>query len=183
MTNVARKYYQQHDRKRKSDREYATTKERRKRRAEKKLEMIRSVWKSEVEDKRDGHTYQSRMAAPKVTTRHGGRKKKDGDGSSPFCRACGNYGHSCRTSKMCPKNPRNNLQVDEGTNESWLCILILQACASVLINRSISTYRESNRVQRAFCEPKRELRTLHGFRNVTEREDGEARRYGVSSGQ
>jgi hypothetical protein len=39
---------------------------------------------------------------------HGRRqKKKTGDGSKPICKHCGSDTHSRRTSKDCPKNPKN----------------------------------------------------------------------------
>jgi hypothetical protein len=74
-------------------------------RAEIKLEQIQKAWKTEVEDKAQGHTYRSRMSTPMVAgsqvTMDGGA----GGGSTPFCRACENYGHQGRTSKKRTQNP------------------------------------------------------------------------------
>ena len=107
MSKETETYFQQHDRKRKLDADYAKTPERKKKRAKRKLEQIQSAWKCEVEDKQQGHTYQSRIAAPTVkgtgAATHGGE-----EGSIlPFCNTCRNYGHQQRTSKKCPQNPRN----------------------------------------------------------------------------
>jgi hypothetical protein len=65
------------------------------------------AWKTEIEDKANGHTYRLRMAAPTVegieVSPNGGAEES----STPFCKACGNYGHQRRTSKKCTKNPSN----------------------------------------------------------------------------
>jgi hypothetical protein len=72
-----------------------------------KLEQIQKAWKTEVEDKAKGHTYQSRMAAPTIQGSQVRTNEGAGGRSTPFCRGCGNYGHQRRTSKKCTQNPSN----------------------------------------------------------------------------
>jgi hypothetical protein len=73
-----------------------------------KLAMMSSAWKTEVEDKNNGHTYQSRMAVPA-----GAASNVEGDeedlvavAAAPYCGECGNYGHQRRTSHLCTQNIR-----------------------------------------------------------------------------
>jgi hypothetical protein len=105
MSSKTEQYFQQHDRRRILDQNYENRPERKKKRVKRKLEQIYKAWKTEVKDKAKGHTYRSRIAAGTVTgpqvTMDGGA----GGGSTPFCRACGNYGHQRRTSKKCTQNP------------------------------------------------------------------------------
>jgi hypothetical protein len=109
MSSKTELYFQQHDRKRKRDKEYvhAERPERKKKRAKRKLEQIQKAWTTEVEDKAKGHTYQSRMAAPTIPESQVRMNKGAGGSSTPFCKACGNYGHQRRTSKKCTQNPSN----------------------------------------------------------------------------
>jgi hypothetical protein len=58
MLRVATRYYQQHDQKRRRN-QYANLPERKKKRARRKLDQFQKAWKAEVEDKDQGHTYQS----------------------------------------------------------------------------------------------------------------------------
>jgi hypothetical protein len=67
MSSITARYYKQHDQKRKRDKNYVKSPARKKKRARRKLDQIQKAWKAEGEDKEQGHTYQSRMLAPKVT--------------------------------------------------------------------------------------------------------------------
>jgi hypothetical protein len=65
-----------------------------------------SAWKTEVEDKKNGHTYQSRIAVSS-----GAAPNAEGDeedlvavAAAPYCGACGNYRHQRRTSHLCTQN-------------------------------------------------------------------------------
>ncbi len=64
MSEVTLAYYQEHDRRIESARAHAKKQKTKKKRAKNKLAMMSSAWKPEVEDKNNGHTYQSRMALP-----------------------------------------------------------------------------------------------------------------------
>ena len=122
MSSETELYFQQHDRKRKRDKKYEEKPERMKKRAKRKLEQVQKAWKTEVEDKAKEHTYRSRMAAPTVegieVSPNGGAKES----STPFCRACGNYGHQRRTRKKCTKNPSNKHY--QGTYVDRLCEIV-----------------------------------------------------------
>ncbi len=59
MLSVTARYYQPHDQKGKGDQNYANLPERKKKRARRKLDQIQKAWKVEVEDKEQGHMYQS----------------------------------------------------------------------------------------------------------------------------
>jgi hypothetical protein len=107
MSKETETYFQQHDRKRKLDRDYAKTVERKKKRAKRKLDQIQSAWKSEAEDKQQGHTYQSCKAVPTVTGTEAATNGGVVGAIIPCCNTCGNYGHQRRTSKKCTHNPRN----------------------------------------------------------------------------
>jgi hypothetical protein len=83
--------------------------ERKKKCGRRKLDQIRKAWKAEVEDKAQGHTYQSRMMALTVTGTEAGMDDAGMDNgvrgaSIAFCKACGCYGHQRRTSKKCTQN-------------------------------------------------------------------------------
>jgi ribosomal protein L32 len=65
------------------------------------------VWKTEIEDKVKGHTYRSRMAAPTVEGIQVNPNEGAEESLTPFCKACGNYGHQHRNSKKCTQNPSN----------------------------------------------------------------------------
>jgi hypothetical protein len=66
MSSVTARYYQQHDQKRKRDRNYAKSPARKKKRARRNLDQIQKAGNAEAENKEQGHTYQSQMTAPKV---------------------------------------------------------------------------------------------------------------------
>jgi hypothetical protein len=107
MPSETELYFQQHDQKRKNDKEYAEKPERKKKRAKRKLEQIQKAWTTEVEDKAKGHTYRSRMAAPTIPGSQVRTDEGAGGSSTPFCKACGNDGHQRRTSKKCTQNLSN----------------------------------------------------------------------------
>ena len=144
MSSATKRYFQQHDRKRILDQNYANRPERKTKRAKRKLEEISKAWKTEVEDKANGHTYRSRMAAPTVegieVSPNGGAEES----STPFCRACGNYGHQLRTSKKCTKNPSNKHY--QGTYVDRLCEIV--ACVvskySYSASLNVSTHLSYN---------------------------------------
>ena len=86
-----------------------------KKEAKNKLAIISTAWKTEVEDKKQGCTYQSRMAVPSGATSNveGGKEDVVVEASAPvvvasapYCGACGNYGHQRRTSHLCTQNVR-----------------------------------------------------------------------------
>ena len=82
-------------------------------RAKRKLENITSEWKREIHDKLEGHTYKSAMQVPSTTGADG--VPIDKNTSRPYCRACENYGHQRRTSKLCRLNPKSQYyEVPEG---------------------------------------------------------------------
>jgi hypothetical protein len=58
-----------------------------------KLEEILKAWKTKIEDKAMGHTYRSRMAALTVKEIEVSPNEGAEESSTPFCKACGNYGH------------------------------------------------------------------------------------------
>jgi hypothetical protein len=93
MSSATERYFQQHDQKRILDQNYANRPERRTKRAKRKLEEIQKAWKIEIDDKAKGHTYRSRMAAPTVEGIEVSTNEGAEESSTPFCKACGNYGH------------------------------------------------------------------------------------------
>jgi hypothetical protein len=107
MSSETELYFQQHDQKRKRDKECAEKPERKKKRAKRKLEQIQKAWTVEVEDKANVHIYRSGMAAPTIAGSQVRTNEGAGGSSTPFCKACGNYGHQRRTSKKCTQKPRN----------------------------------------------------------------------------
>jgi hypothetical protein len=125
-------------------RDYANRPERKTKRAKRKLEEISKAWKIEIEDKANGHTYQSRMAAPTVEGIEVSPNRGAEESSTPFCRACGNYGHQRRTSKKCTKNPSNKHY--QGTYVDRLCEIV--ACAvskySYSASLNVSTHLSYN---------------------------------------
>jgi hypothetical protein len=118
MTEPTASFYREMDKRRLHDRTYTNTPEFRKKRAKRKMEMMKRDWKKEVEDKQQGHTYRSNMAAPSAphakkdapSSSQPDGNKTMGDGAAKkkrvFCNACQNYGHMRRTSKLCTKNPK-----------------------------------------------------------------------------
>ena len=121
MSCITEVFYQQQDKRRESDQAYANKPERRKLRAEQRLENINKEWQKEVIDKKNGNTYQSAMTAPKGAA----APLPSGDATSSeeaienegvnksavvaprFCNACQNYGHQRRSSRLCPKNKKS----------------------------------------------------------------------------
>ena len=122
MSCITEVFYRQQDNKRReSDQAYANKPERRKLRAEQRLENINKEWQKEVIDKKNGNTYQSAMTAPKGAA----APLPSGDATSSedaienegvnksavvaprFCNACQNYGHQRRSSRLCPKNKKS----------------------------------------------------------------------------
>jgi hypothetical protein len=73
MSSVLTIHYGQHDQKRRADQIYAKTYVRRKKCTMMKLDKIRSAWTQEIGDRKNGHTYESRMAGSR---RRQGRKEK-----------------------------------------------------------------------------------------------------------
>jgi hypothetical protein len=158
LSCIAAAFYNQQDKRRLMDQLYANTPARRKLRAQQRLENINKEWLKEVIDRRSGNTYQSAMTAPTVvaTETHSDAPVVDGSISEerdrPFCRACQNYGHQRRSSRLCPKNIKLS-KYYEGKCSDFdhilsrsknyrLCNLIWRASRSVLTYRTLSTYRE-----------------------------------------
>jgi hypothetical protein len=160
MTTITAVFYKQQDKRRQTDRAYANKPERRKLRAEHRLENINEEWRREVIDKQSGDTYRSGIAVTSQTTKSSSEKQSsskgpvvDGGGfedenNRPFCKACKNYGHQRRSSRLCPKNPKSNHY--EGKTLRFyilvtrlrncrLCNQIERACTSVLTCRTLST--------------------------------------------
>jgi hypothetical protein len=132
MSTVTKRFYHQHDVKRKREQVYENSSERKKKRARRKLDQIRKAWKAEVEDKAQGHTYQSRMMAPTVTGTEAGMDDARMDNgvrgaSIAFYKACGCYGHQRRTSKKCTQNPSSPLY--QGTYRYVDSVQRLLVCA------------------------------------------------------
>jgi hypothetical protein len=109
MSSVTVTYYHQHDQKRKSNQNYAKSPVRKKKCVRRKLDQIQKAWKAKVEDKEQGSTYQSQMAAPEVTRTETERNGGVQGASILFCKACVCYGHQQRTSKKCTQNPSSKL--------------------------------------------------------------------------
>ena len=169
MTTITAVFYKQQDKRRQTDRAYANKPERRKLRAEHRLENINEEWRREVIDKQTGNTYRSGIAVTSQTTKSSLEKQSSSQGgpvvdgaggfedenNRPFCKACKNYGHQRRSSRLCPKNPKGNhyegktmrfyVLVTRLRNCRLLCNQIERACTSVLIYRTLSTKRESCR--------------------------------------
>jgi hypothetical protein len=142
MTDETELYFQQHDRSRKTDKEYAEKPERKKKRAKRKLEQIQKAWTTEVEDKANGHTYRSRMAVPTTTGSQVGTNEGAGGSSTPFCKACGNYGHQRRSNKNCTQNPSNKHYRGtyvESVRKVVSCVVCKYSyCASVNVSTHLS---------------------------------------------
>ena len=95
--------------------------ERRKLRAEQRLENTNKEWQKEVIDKKNGNTYQSALTAPRGAaaplpsgdaTSSEEAIKNEGVNKSAvvaprLCNACQNYGHQRRSSRLCPKNKKS----------------------------------------------------------------------------
>jgi hypothetical protein len=157
LSCIAAGFYNQQDQRRNMDQVYANTPARRKLRAQQRLENINKEWLKEVIDRRSGNTYRSAMTAPTVvaTETHSDTPVVDGSMSKerdrPFCRACKNYGHQRRSSRLCPKNKLSKYyegkcsdfdQIVSRLKNYRLCNLIWRASRSVLTYRTLSTYRE-----------------------------------------
>ena len=119
MSTITEVFYKQQDKCRQTDKKYANNPERRTLGAEHRLENINEEWRREVIDKQNGNTYQSRMMSPGQATPLSSEKEGLSDGpvvngggleneiNGPFCKACKNYGHQRRSSRLCPKNPKS----------------------------------------------------------------------------
>jgi hypothetical protein len=166
MSTITEVFYKQQDKRRQTDKKYTNNPERRKLGAEHRLENINEEWRREVIDKQNGNTYRSGMMAPDQATPLSSEKECSNDGpvvtggvlenenDRPFSKACQNYGHQRRSSRLCPKNPKSNHS--EGKTLGFyiivtrmrncrLCNQIEQACTSVLTCCTLSTIRESYR--------------------------------------
>ena len=160
MSTITEVFYKQQDKRRETDKKYANNPERRKLRAEHRLENINEEWRREVIDKQNGNTYRSGMIAPGQTTPSSSEKEGSSDGpvvdggvmvnenSRSCCKACGNYGHQRRSSRLCTKNPKNIhyegktvgfIVIVTGMRNCRLCNRIERACRSVLTYRSLPT--------------------------------------------
>jgi hypothetical protein len=108
MLEVTLAYCQEHDRRIESARAHAKKQNTKKKRAKNKLAIMSSAWKTEVEDKNNGHTYQSRMTVPAGAALNVKGDEEDlvAVAAAPYCGACGNYGHQRRTSHLCTQNIR-----------------------------------------------------------------------------
>jgi hypothetical protein len=111
MSTEATMYDQQHDKKIASNQVHAKKKETKKKGAMTKLAIINYAWAKEVPDKKQGHAYQSRMAAPTtmMTTADVRGKEEEVivEATAPDCGACGNYGHQRQTSHLRTQNTRS----------------------------------------------------------------------------
>ena len=139
MSPVTGLYYRQVDKRRKTDQTYAKSFERKKKRSMQKLETINNAWRIETADKRKGHTYQSGMAGPTAVSATNENEVVAGEGdvvvaSRPFCKACGNYGHQRRTSRLCTQNTRSKHY--QGTCIDYLRGIVYYSCLSNLISRA-----------------------------------------------
>ncbi len=160
MSTITEVFYKQQDKRRETDKKYANNPERRKLRAEHRLENINEEWRREVIDKQNGNTYRSGMMAPGQATPSSSEKEGSSDGpvvdggvmvnenSRAFCKACGNYGHQRRSSRWCTKNPKSIhyegktvgfFVIVTGMRNCRLCNRIERACRSVLTYRSLPT--------------------------------------------
>jgi hypothetical protein len=104
MTTITAVFYKQQDKRRETDRAYANKPERRKLRAEHRLENINEEWRRAVVDKQTGNTYQPGIATRSQTTKSLSVKQSSSNGpvvdggrledesNRPFCKACKNYG-------------------------------------------------------------------------------------------
>jgi hypothetical protein len=118
MSSITNAFYKQQDKCRATDQVCANKPDRRKLRAQQRLANINKEWQKEVIDKQNGNTYQSAMMAPSVaapssseTPRSSegpvGNGRMDNEGDGPFCKACKNYGHQGRCSRLSPKNKKS----------------------------------------------------------------------------
>jgi hypothetical protein len=120
MASITKAFYKQQDKRRETDQAYGNKPERRKLRAQQRLVNINKEWQKEVIDKQNGNTYQSAMMAPSVAvpsssetprTSKGAVENKGVNNSvivkCQVCKACQNYGHQRRSSRLCPKNKKS----------------------------------------------------------------------------
>ncbi len=110
------------------------------------------------------------------------------ENSRSFCKACGNYGHQRRSSRLCTKNPKNIhyegktvgfFVIVTGMRNCRLCNRIERACRSVLTYRSLPTWRESYWDRSELGKYRCWRRTLRRFQFDAERENNESRQYGI----
>jgi hypothetical protein len=118
MTSITEAFYKQQDKRRETDQAYANKPERRKLQAQQRSGNINKEWQKEVINKQNCNTYQSAMMAlsvvvpsssetPRTSEAPVGNGRMNQDGDSPFCKACPNYGHQRRSSRLCPKNKKS----------------------------------------------------------------------------
>jgi hypothetical protein len=118
MSSIIELFYKQQDKCRETDQAYANKPERRKLRAQQRLDNINREWQKEVIDKKNGITYQSAMTAPTAAAALQSRDETTGEGAvnnegieevadRQFCKACQNYGHQRRSSRLCSKNKKS----------------------------------------------------------------------------
>jgi ribosomal protein L32 len=92
--------------------------ERRKLCAQRRLDNINREWQKEVIDKKNGNTYRSAMTAPTASAALQSRDERTGEGAvanegidevadRQFYKACQNYGHQRRSSRLCLKNKKS----------------------------------------------------------------------------
>jgi hypothetical protein len=80
MTTITAVFYKQQDKRRETDRAYANKPERRKLRAEHRLENINEEWRREVMDKQTDNTYRSGIAVTSQTTKSSSEKQRSSKG-------------------------------------------------------------------------------------------------------
>jgi hypothetical protein len=136
ITTITKVFYKQQDKDRKTDKEYANNHERRKLCAEHRLENINKEWRREVIDKQNGNTYRSGMMAPgqassEIESSSNGPVVNGGgfkhENNQPFCKACKNYGHQRRSSRLRPKDPKSN-HYEGKTVQFYVIVTRLRNC-------------------------------------------------------
>jgi hypothetical protein len=140
MSSATERYFQQHDRKRMLDRNYANRPERKTFREKRTLEEIKKAWKTEIEDKAKGHTYRSRVAAPTVEGIEVSPNEGAEESSTPFCKACGNYGHQRQTSKKCTQNSSNKHYQGTYVERLWEIVACVVSKYSYSASQNVSTH-------------------------------------------
>ncbi len=175
MSCITEVFYQQQDKRRESDQAYANKPERRKLRAEQRLENINKEWQKEVIDKKNGNTYQSAPSSHRDFAMHAkimdisedpaGYVRRTRRASTMKVRPFNPTGTETRSKNYCPCNP------------------IQRASRSVLTWRTHSTNRESGTNGYEQQNGRGRVRTLRRFRFDAERKDHESGRYGIGGGE
>jgi hypothetical protein len=115
MSSITEAFYKQQDKRRETDQAYGNKLERRKLCAQQRLDNIN---REEVIDKKNGNMYQSAMTAPIAAAALQSRDETTGKDAvdnkgmdkvvdRQFCKACQDYGHQRRSSRLCPKNKKS----------------------------------------------------------------------------